>query len=51
LKDLQHDVRMKEVMKAGGEILERYHLARGRFKEDEYDQLHTDFAGRFNADK
>jgi hypothetical protein len=36
----------KKIKMAGGEILERYRLRRGRFDEDEWLNLPTDFAGR-----
>ncbi len=41
----------KNVLRAGGEILERYRLARGKANQDEYSDLKTDFAGHFKADK
>lgn len=40
----------KDVLKAGGEILERYHLYRGRLNEAQLQGLKTDFAGRLTAD-
>lgn len=40
----------KDVVRAGGELLERYRLSRGKFKQDEYQQLTPDHAGRFKAD-
>lgn len=40
----------KDVIRAGGEILERYRLSRGRLQIDQYSDLKTDFAGRFKAD-
>ncbi len=40
----------KKVLMAGGELLERYRLSRGRLDADEYGSLSTDFAGRFKAD-
>ncbi len=40
----------REVLRAGGELLERYRLSRGRFMEAEYHNLATDFAGRLKAD-
>ena len=39
-------VGMGEVMRAGGEILERYRLHRGRRKDDEIANLSRDIAGR-----
>ena len=41
----------KKVVRAGGELLERYRLRRGRLDADEYGQLNTNFAGNFTADK
>lgn len=35
----------RQVMRAGGELLERYRLARGRFDNDRHAELKTDFAG------
>jgi hypothetical protein len=40
----------KDVLKAGGEILERYRLNRGRLNDDQLSDLPTDFAGRLKAD-
>lgn len=40
----------KDVLRAGGELLERYKLARGRFREDQYSDIPTDFAGRLKGD-
>lgn len=41
----------KEVMKAGGEILERYRMSRGRVDAAQYANLQTDFAGNFTFEK
>lgn len=41
---------LKDVKMAGGEILERYNLSRGRLNVDQYSNLSSDFAGRFKAD-
>lgn len=40
-----------KVVRAGGEILERYQLSRGRFDEAQYTGLKTNFAGDFAFDK
>lgn len=40
----------KDVLKAGGEILERYRLARGAYDDAQLADLKTDFAGRLKAD-
>ncbi len=40
----------KDVIMAGGELLERYKLNRGKLDQAQYDSLHSDFAGRFKAD-
>jgi hypothetical protein len=41
----------KDVIRAGGEILERFRLSRGRFEESQYSQLKTNFAGDFVFDR
>lgn len=40
----------KDVLTAGGEILERYRLNRGRLNDDQLSDRPTDFAGRLKAD-
>lgn len=40
----------REVLRAGGEILERYRLARGRMDFAKFNTMPTDFAGRLIAD-
>ncbi len=40
----------KDVLKAGGEILERYKLSRGKASDTEMSDLKTDFAGRVIGD-
>lgn len=40
-----------DVIRAGGEILERFRVGRGRFNEDRYTDLKTNFAGDFVFDK
>jgi hypothetical protein len=40
-----------DVIRAGGEILERFRLARGRFVEDQYAGLKTTFSGDHAFDK
>ena len=39
----------QRIMRAGGEILERYCMDRARFDLDKWMSLPTDFAGRFMA--
>lgn len=41
----------KKVVRAGGELLERYRLKRGRFDVGQYSQLKTDSVGRIQADQ
>lgn len=41
----------RRVVMAGGELLERYRLKRGRLNEDQYNQLVTDHAGNLKADR
>lgn len=50
LRKILDDPSLKTVITAGGEILERYRMKRGQFSEDEYSQLHSDFAGLIKAD-
>ena len=51
LSEIDHDPMMKTVIRAGGELLERYKLARGTYDVDVYSDLHEDFSGRLVADK
>jgi hypothetical protein len=41
----------QEGVRAGGELLERYRLTRGRFDVGQYSQLKTDRVGRIKADQ
>lgn len=41
----------RNVIQAGGEILERFRLARGRFDESQYVLLKTDHSGRFQYER
>lgn len=50
LSEVNSDPTLKCVKLAGGELLERYRLSRSRFKQDEYEGLHVDHAGRFGFD-
>lgn len=40
----------RQVVMAGGELLERYRMRRGQFSATEYSDLNKDHAGRFKAD-
>lgn len=40
----------KDVLKAGGEILERFHLSRGKLDDNQLSDLPVDYAGRLKAD-
>lgn len=40
----------RNVIRAGGEVLERYRLSRGRLRDEEYENLPADFAGRITFD-
>jgi hypothetical protein len=40
----------KTVMRAGGEILERYNQKRGTFNQDRYSDLYMDDKGQLNGD-
>jgi len=39
-----------DVIKAGGEILERFKVSRGKLDDDQVSDLKTDFAGRVQGD-
>jgi hypothetical protein len=41
----------RDVVRAGGEILERYRMTRGRLDEGQYAGLKTNFAGEFAFDR
>lgn len=41
----------KDVIRAGGEILERYRVSRGVVRPDQIADMKTDFSGRIVADK
>jgi hypothetical protein len=41
----------KLAMRYGGEILERFHVERGRLNSEQVNALPTDFAGRLRVDR
>lgn len=41
----------QDAVRAGGEILERFRMARGKFDADKWSSAPTDFAGRLLFDK
>lgn len=43
---LRHDV-----LVAGGEVMERFNMMRGRFDESRYHQMKTNFAGQLEFDR
>lgn len=45
-----NDPSLKKVINAGGEILERYNLARSAANEDKINDISMDFAGRLKMD-
>lgn len=50
LARINSDPSLKVVIQAGGEILERYKVKRGKIDQDEVDSLPTDFIGRHIPD-
>lgn len=51
LIELQEDVGDKKLVRAGGELLERYRLSRGAMNESEYMNLKLDHTGNHIADR
>jgi len=52
LRDVvSHKELKRRVLLAGGELLERYKLSRGKFNVDEYLSLPTNFTGNIIGDK
>lgn len=51
LRDLAYEDEIaREAMRAGGELLERYRLSRGRYRPSEYEVLPTTRLGDFAVD-
>lgn len=50
LKTVQEDPDLKSVMRAGGELLERYRLRRGRYESGSIKELLRDIRGNAIAD-
>lgn len=51
LKTVQEDPDLRSVMRAGGELLERYRLRRGRYEHGAISELRRDLRGNAIADK
>jgi hypothetical protein len=41
----------RKIVRAGGELLERFKMSRGKFRDDQYSDIKTDFAGNLIADR
>jgi hypothetical protein len=50
LAEIVNDPFMSKVVHAGGELLERYRVSRGRAQQDELDNVPVDFCGERIAD-
>ena len=51
VKDVVEDGGKRKVMQAGGELLERYRVSRGRINQAEYESMRLDNFGNPIADK